>query len=64
VPPRFGLDVRIERPGYVVLEAQQALRTERAFAGILVIGVIGFATDLGFRRLRQWLLRWYRETES
>jgi hypothetical protein len=29
-----------------------------------VIGVIGFATDLGFRRLRQWLLPWYRETED
>jgi len=29
-----------------------------------VIGLIGFATDLGFRRLRRWLLPWYRETES
>jgi len=29
-----------------------------------VIGLIGFATDFGFRRLRRWLLPWYRETES
>jgi hypothetical protein len=32
-----GLDVRIERPGYMVLEVQQTFRTERVFAGILVI---------------------------
>ncbi len=50
--------------GYMVLEAQQTFRTERVFAGIFVIGAIGFATDLGFRRLRQWLLPWYRETEN
>ena len=50
--------------GYMVLEAQQTFRTERVFAGIFVIGVIGFATDLGFRRLRRWLLPWYRETET
>ena len=49
---------------YMVLEAQQTFRTERVFAGIFVIGAIGFATDLGFRRLRRWLLPWYRETES
>ena len=34
--------------GYMVLEAQQTFRTERVFAGIFVIGVIGFATDLGY----------------
>jgi ABC-type nitrate/sulfonate/bicarbonate transport system permease component len=50
--------------GYMVLEAQQTFRTERVFAGIFVIGLVGFATDLGFRRLRQWLLPWYRETEN
>lgn len=50
--------------GYMVLEAQQTFRTERVFAGIFVIGLIGFATDLGFRRLRRWLLPWYRETEN
>ena len=59
-----GLDVRIERPGHVVSEAQQAFRTERVFASIFVVGVIGFAIDLGFRRPRQWLLPWHRETES
>jgi taurine transport system permease protein len=50
--------------GYMILEAQQTFRTERVLAGIFVIGAIGFATDLGFRWLRRWLLPWYRETES
>jgi ABC-type nitrate/sulfonate/bicarbonate transport system permease component len=48
--------------GYMVLEAQQTFRTERVFAGIIVIGLLGFLTDLGFRRLRSVLLPWYRET--
>jgi ABC-type nitrate/sulfonate/bicarbonate transport system permease component len=50
--------------GYMVLEAQQTFRTERVFAGIIVIGLLGFLTDLGFRRLRRLLLPWYREMES
>jgi len=49
--------------GYMILEAQQTFRTERVFAGIIVIGLLGFLTDLGFRRLRRALLPWYRETE-
>jgi NitT/TauT family transport system permease protein len=50
--------------GYMVLEAQQTFRTERVFAGIIVIGLVGFLTDLGFRYLRRRLLPWYRETEN
>lgn len=49
--------------GYMVLEAQQTFRTERLFAAIIVIGVIGLATDMGFRALRRVCLPWYRETE-
>jgi NitT/TauT family transport system permease protein len=45
--------------GYMVLEAQQTFRTERVFAGIIVIGLFGFLTDLGFRRLRRLILPWY-----
>ena len=48
--------------GYMVLEAQQTFRTERVFAGIIVIGLLGLLTDLAFRRLRRLLLPWYRET--
>jgi ABC-type nitrate/sulfonate/bicarbonate transport system permease component len=50
--------------GYMILEAQQTFRTERVLAGIFLIGMIGFVTDLGFRRLRHLLLPWYRETEN
>jgi len=50
--------------GYMVLDAQQTFRTERVFAGIMVIGLIGFLTDLGFRHLRRRLTPWYRESET
>jgi taurine transport system permease protein len=45
--------------GYMVLEAQQTFRTERVFAGIIVIELFGFLTDLGFRRLRRPFRPWY-----
>jgi taurine transport system permease protein len=35
--------------GYMVLEAQQTFRVERVFSGIVLIGVIGFATDQALR---------------
>jgi ABC-type nitrate/sulfonate/bicarbonate transport system permease component len=47
-----------------VLEAQQTFRTERLFAGIVVIAAIGLLTDFGFRALQRLLLPWYRETEG
>jgi ABC-type nitrate/sulfonate/bicarbonate transport system permease component len=50
--------------GYMVLEAQQTFRTERVFAGIIVIGVVGFLTDVGFRHLRRLVIPWYREHEN
>jgi ABC-type nitrate/sulfonate/bicarbonate transport system permease component len=43
----------------MLIEAQQTFRTERVFAGIIVIGLVGFLTDLGFRRLRRFLLPRY-----
>jgi ABC-type nitrate/sulfonate/bicarbonate transport system permease component len=50
--------------GYMVLTAQQTFRVDRVFAGIVVIGVLGFATDQGFRYLRRLLLPWYQETRG
>ncbi|MGC2201352.1 MAG: ABC transporter permease, partial [Stellaceae bacterium] len=50
--------------GYMVLDAQQTFRTERVFAGIIVIGLVGVLTDLGFRLLRRRMMPWYRETEG
>ena len=50
--------------GYMVLEAQQTFRVERVFSGIVLIGVIGFATDQALRALRRSLLPWYREAQE
>jgi ABC-type nitrate/sulfonate/bicarbonate transport system permease component len=50
--------------GYMVLEAQQTFRTERLFAGIMVIAAIGLLADVGFRALQRLCLPWYRETEE
>lgn len=50
--------------GYMVLQAQQTFRVERVFSGIVIIGVIGFATDRGLRALRRCLLPWYREARQ
>jgi len=48
--------------GYMVLDAQQTFRIPRVFASIVVIGALGFLTDLGFRWLRRRMLPWYRES--
>jgi NitT/TauT family transport system permease protein len=48
--------------GYMVLDAQQTFRIPRVFASIVVIGALGFLTDLGFHWLRRRMLPWYRET--
>ena len=42
--------------GYTVPYAQQTFRIPLVFASIVVIGALGFLTDVGFRRLRQYLL--------
>ena len=47
--------------GYMVIDAEQTFRVARVFSGIVVIGILGFTTDLGFRALRQRLLPWYQE---
>jgi ABC-type nitrate/sulfonate/bicarbonate transport system permease component len=48
--------------GYMVLDAQQTFRIPRVFASIVIIGALGFLTDLGFRWLRRRMLPWYRES--
>jgi NitT/TauT family transport system permease protein len=49
--------------GYVLLDAQQTFRTERVFAGLIVIGFVGFVTDLGFRVLRRRMMPGTAKTE-
>jgi len=50
--------------GYMVLESQQTFRIPRVFGAIVVIGALGFVTDLGFRRLRGHMMPWYREARD
>jgi len=50
--------------GYMVLDSQQTFRIPRLFGSIVVIGLLGFLTDLGFRALRRRMLPWYRESRE
>lgn len=44
--------------GYFVIQSQRFLETERVFAGILFIGVLGVATDFAFRLSGRRMFRW------
>jgi NitT/TauT family transport system permease protein len=44
--------------GYMILNSMRGLFTDRIFVGILVIGLLGFLTDRGFKFLHRWLLPW------
>jgi NitT/TauT family transport system permease protein len=45
--------------GFSILKAQRFLQTDKIFAGILLIGLIGLATDQGFRWLHRRCFRWH-----
>lgn len=44
--------------GYMVLKAQRFLATDQIFAGLILIGVIGLATDYLFKWLTRLLVPW------
>ena len=44
--------------GYFVVQSQRFLRTERVFAGILFIGILGLVTDYAFRASGRKLFQW------
>jgi NitT/TauT family transport system permease protein len=44
--------------GFRIMEAQRFIATEKVFAGIAVIGVLGLLTDLGFAALYRWRFSW------
>jgi NitT/TauT family transport system permease protein len=44
--------------GYRITRAQRGLHTDQIFFVLIVIGVIGLATDLGFRGLRNLIAPW------
>jgi len=44
--------------GYFIIQSQRYLETDRVFAGILLIGLLGLATDQIFRLAALRLFRW------
>lgn len=45
--------------GYSILKAQRFLQTDKIFAGILLIGLVGLLTDQAFRWLHRTSFRWH-----
>jgi NitT/TauT family transport system permease protein len=44
--------------GYRIVRAQRFLQTEKIFAVLIMIGVLGVLIDVGLRLLRSWIGRW------
>lgn len=47
--------------GYAILKAQRYMHTDKIFAGILLIGLIGLLTDQTFRRLSRSAFPWRKQ---
>ncbi|AKN27317.1 taurine ABC transporter, permease protein [Stutzerimonas stutzeri] len=47
--------------GYAILKAQRYMHTDKIFAGILLIGLIGLITDQAFRWLHRRAFPWMRK---
>lgn len=45
--------------GFMILRSQRFLQTDRIFVGLLVIGLLGVATDFFFKALSRALFPWY-----
>ena len=50
--------------GYRIMKAQRFLRTDEIFVGILVLGLLGLATDMLFKFLQPRLLPWAEQGRS
>ena len=50
--------------GYRILEAREYFWSDKILAGMISIGVLGLAIDVGMARLNQRLLRWHRGLEN
>jgi NitT/TauT family transport system permease protein len=44
--------------GYMIINSQSRLATGQIIFGIIVIGLIGLASDLAFKALNRWLFPW------
>lgn len=45
--------------GFMILRSQRFLQTDRIFAGLIIIGCLGIATDYLFKKLSKTLFPWY-----
>jgi NitT/TauT family transport system permease protein len=50
--------------GYRILEAREYMWSDKVIAGMIAIGLLGLAIDVGVNRLNDYLLRWRRGIES
>jgi NitT/TauT family transport system permease protein len=50
--------------GFRILEAREYFWSDKIMAGMLTIGLLGLAIDLGMNKLSNHLLRWQRGLES
>lgn len=50
--------------GYYVLEAQRTFAIPQMWAGILLLGLLGYAANLLFMLIERWVLRWHRNVQG
>jgi len=50
--------------GFRILEAREYFWSDKIIAGMISIGLIGLAIDVGVNRLNNYLLRWHRGLEN
>jgi NitT/TauT family transport system permease protein len=50
--------------GFRILEAREYFWSDKIIAGMLTIGFLGLAIDLGVSKLNNYLLRWHRGLET
>jgi len=44
--------------GHMITDSQALLATDQIIFGIIVIGLIGLVSDMGFKGLNRWLFPW------
>jgi len=49
--------------GYRILEAREYFWSDKIIAGMISIGLLGLAIDIGINQLNRYLLRWHRGLE-
>ena len=50
--------------GFRILEAREYFWLDKIIAGMLTIGLLGLAIDIGMNKLNNYLLRWHRGLEN